>query len=220
MPSLASLIGSTSTRTEAFSVGERAEERARRIEAEEMGALWESMVASCLKRSGTPRRYLGKPHWLDEAAKASDLFDSGWWCLWLSGDVGRGKTDYAASVLAVAAARDPRRRLLFVGEADMYDRQRPGGDEGAEAAFRRCDLLVIDDAGKARPTAWTVERLWATLDARYAAQRPTVVTSQLDRKGFAALVGEVSPATGKALLSRLHDGCWEAELSGPDRRLQ
>ena len=190
--------------------------RARAIEEADARAILESVAAQRVKRSGIPRRYR-RPHWLPDAEEVLDAFNAGAWCAYVHGDVGRGKTDYAASVMVAAIGRRPTGDYRFVDEVSLCDAL---ADRSAdEAALARCRLLVVDDAGKARPQPWVLARLWRLLDGRYSEGRPTVVTSQLDRRALVAHLALVDEATAKSLASRLEEGVLDVPLSGPDRRL-
>lgn len=182
----------------------------------------EAAFSQCVKRSGLPRRYR-HPHWHEGAQAALEAFNSGAWCLYLHGDVGRGKTDYAASVLVAAAARRPSGRYLFRGEADLLaevrDAQGERGDRAAAGRLAACRLLVVDDLGKARLTPWGLEVLWRVLDRRYSDGLPTVLTSQMGRRELAERLCAVDEQVAKPLASRLMEGTVDVALDGPDRRV-
>lgn len=193
----------------------RCAERARAIEEADARAILESAVAQRVKRSGIPRRYR-RPHWLAEAGKVLDAFNAGCWCAYVFGDVGRGKTDYAASVMVEAIGRRPWGDYRFTDEADLVDGL---ADRTAdEVGLARCRLLVVDDMGKACPQPWVLARLWKLLNRRYSRELPTVITSQLDRRGLAARVARIGDDTAKSLASRLEEGVLDVPLTGPDRR--
>ena len=194
----------------------RCAERARAIEEADARAILEAAFTHRVKRSGIPRRYR-RPHWHGEAAKALDAFNAGTWCLYVHGDVGRGKTDYAASVMVEAIGRRPFGDYRFVDEATLVDglAEREADEDG----LARCRLLVVDDMGKARPQPWVLARVWKLLNARYSDGLPTVLTSQLDRGGLVAHMARIDEGTAKSLASRLRDGVLDVPLGGPDRRL-
>lgn len=146
-------------------------------------------------------------------------------CLYLWGDVGRGKTDLACSAALEWLESSPRATALFASDSDMLEDIRSAMDERGDTRARATaryvspGLLVIDDLGKARPTEWGLEKLWSVVDGRYRAMRPTVFTSQLDRKALSAALSVASAATALPLLSRMYDGAVVHRLDGPDRRL-
>ncbi len=54
------------------------------------------------------------------------------------------------------------------------------------------DLLMIDELGKQSETANAQNALFRVIDARYEALLPTLVTTNLDRAGLVALLGEAA----------------------------
>lgn len=157
---------------------------------------------------------------------------------WLIGDVGLGKT--RAAMGAAMAYMD--RRTISVGEglsrlevtlADVRciteeDILEAAGsrfgkgptDEAALAGFKECALLILDDLGKAKPTAWAVSQIFAVIDARYSSRLPLVVTSQYGPSDLIARLSEEGEAkTAKALVSRLCSMCDRKRMQGHDHRL-
>lgn len=126
------------------------------------------------------------------------------------GAVGTGKTHAA---LAAARARVlAGAELKFLPVVELLDHLRPGGPEGALWNLCEVDLLVIDDLGAERPTDWTAERLGALINRRWMEERPTVVTTNLERPALTEALGEraYSRLTGNGTLA--------LRLSGNDRR--
>lgn len=158
---------------------------------------------------------------------------------WLVGDVGLGKTraamlaarvflDSSVSVYGRGAASIEVASATVVAttEAEVLDGLRAtfrrGGGDPADVVERyaACDLLVIDDLGKAAPTAWGVSQLFRVVDARYGRGLPLVATSQQGPAELIALLSADGGAeTAKALVSRLCGMCDRMALAGPDRRL-
>ncbi len=138
--------------------------------------------------------------------------------LWLSGDVGTGKTTLAMVVSARAAEAGrsvaiyslPR---LLARIRRTYDSE-PGQDSYL-AFFERLtsvDLLHIDDLGAEKRSDWVLEQLYAIVDERYSSQRSMVVTTNLDE---AALEEQI----GKRTVSRLVEICGDPlTLFGDDKR--
>jgi DNA replication protein DnaC len=73
------------------------------------------------------------------------------------------------------------------------------------------ELLVLDDLGAERETAWSASVLFMLLDRRYREFKPTVVSSNL-------MPAEISDRMGDRVASRLAAGAGVL-LDGPDRRL-
>jgi DNA replication protein DnaC len=129
----------------------------------------------------------------------------------LTGPVGTGKT-YAACA-AVRPLVEQGATLAFWPVVRLLDQLRPGRDDDPYPAAVAADLLVLDDLGAERATDWTAERLYALVNDRWLAERPTIVTTNLAPPQLTAAVGE-------RLASRLLGGATTALLSGPDRRMR
>lgn len=106
----------------------------------------------------------------------------GW--LVLVGPPGGGKTYLAATVARyrLRAGDD----VCFAVVADLLDAMRRGyGDDGewdfAETFARARDamLLVLDDLGAQRATAWAAEKLLQLVNTRYSRKRPTLITANV-----------------------------------------
>ncbi len=128
----------------------------------------------------------------------------------LSGPTGVGKTR-----LAIAACRQAHYDGLEVrvfSVVRLLDLLRPGGPDGAMSDLVDVDRLIVDDLGMEKPSDWTAERLGALLDARWSDERPTVVTTNLERAALEAHLGAWA-------FSRLvGDDAIRIRISGSDRR--
>ena len=81
------------------------------------------------------------------------------------------------------------------------------------------ELLVLDDIGAERRTAWvedTLDRLETIVIERYNAKRPTIFTTNYFDNDDA--IEGLRVRIGSRLLSRLHEMCHWYELYGPDYR--
>lgn len=116
----------------------------------------------------------------------------------IAGGMGVGKTTLAAAV--ANTARERGLAVCFADEALLIDRLKAtmdprdpdddGGDDYARddllEAARTCDLLVVDDVGKARATEWASELLWNVFNPRYNDLLPTVITTNAKADALAA----------------------------------
>ncbi len=123
--------------------------------------------------------------------------------LFLHGASGRGKTGIAIGVLKVFTER--LEGSLFVTVPDFMEKLRATQKPNAEHteselldAAREVPLLVLDDIGRERPTAFTAECLFRLINHRYAEQMTTVFTSNLTPDEIVVHLGE---ATGSRVLS-------------------
>jgi DNA replication protein DnaC len=138
--------------------------------------------------------------------------------LWLSGDVGTGKTTLA--MLVSSAAVEAGRSVAIYSLPRLLARIRRTYDADATedsylSFFERLtsvDLLHIDDLGAEKRSDWVLEQLYAIVDERYEAERAMVVTTNLDE---AALEEQIGPRT----VSRLVEICGDPlTLFGNDKR--
>ena len=72
--------------------------------------------------------------------------------------------------------------------------------------------LVLDDFGVQRDTAWEKEMLYDLVDARYGAERFTMVTTNQD-------IGEIQQLSDGRIYSRLVEMCHVVAMDGTDYRL-
>lgn len=136
--------------------------------------------------------------------------------LLLIGPWGCGKTH-----LAVATARAVTERSLvkpvFVTAAGLVAAVRAGDgrklDWSPVEDAVRAELLLLDDLGQENPTPFAREVLYAVVDGRYQARRPTLATSNL---GDVQLRDQL----GGALVSRLAEMCEPALLTASDYRAE
>jgi DNA replication protein DnaC len=138
--------------------------------------------------------------------------------LWLSGDVGTGKTTLA--MLVSSAAVEAGRSVAIYSLPRLLARIRRTYDADATedsylSFFERLtsvDLLHIDDLGAEKRSDWVLEQLYAIVDERYESERAMVVTTNLDE---AALEEQIGPRT----VSRLVEICGDPlTLFGKDQR--
>jgi DNA replication protein DnaC len=81
-----------------------------------------------------------------------------------------------------------------------------------ERLFAEVDVLVIDDFGVQRDSAWEQETLYNLVDARYEAEKFTIITSNNNPEKSMKEFSE-----GR-VLSRIKEMCRIMELSGKDYR--
>ena len=134
--------------------------------------------------------------------------------LLLFGTVGTGKTFLAACVanalidmgipcLVTNFARIANEVSgLFEGKQEYYDN------------LNKFPLLVIDDLSAERKTEYMQEIVFNVIDARYRANLPLIVTTNLTREELL----QPSDLTYQRIFSRLFEMCTPIEVGGKDRR--
>lgn len=180
-----------------------------------------------LLRSGVPEAYQAKrlegfeaelgTHAAFEAAKTRCELDRRG--LLLAGPVGVGKTHLAVSIVN-AHLRQNRSAVFALVPAlidDLRAAQRTDKELELRRLLERAALLVLDDLGKERLTPFAAEQLFKIIDARLAAKRQTIVTTNIaDPDKLAERLGSDH---GRAIVSRLAELCEWVALTGDDRRL-
>jgi DNA replication protein DnaC len=166
--------------------------------------------------------------------------------LWLTGDVGTGKTSLA--MIVSKAAVDAGRSVAIYSLPRLLNLIRD--EVGAEASLLNLldrlasvDLLHIDDLGAQHTTPWRLEQLYSIVDARYQAKRAIIATTNLmppelaeqmgrrilttvseDKQGQSSQERKVvsddsSEVVGKRIVSRLVEICGDPlPLYGDDMR--
>lgn len=74
------------------------------------------------------------------------------------------------------------------------------------------DILVVDDFGIQRDSAWEQETLYNLVDSRYESEKFTIFTSNIDPN-----ISMKNLSEGR-ILSRIKEMCSIIEITGPDRR--
>jgi len=140
--------------------------------------------------------------------------------LWLTGDVGTGKTTLA--MLVSKAALEKKRSVAIYSLPRLLAEIRTTYDDGAQHSYTdlidrlaEVDLLHVDDVGAERTSDWVLEQLYAIINARYEDGRAIVVTTNLP---YDELKGQI----GERTASRLAEICGGEPLPlfGTDRRVE
>jgi DNA replication protein DnaC len=138
--------------------------------------------------------------------------------LWLTGDVGTGKTTLA--MLVSKSAIEAGHSAAIYSLPRLLARIRRTYDDAAGELsyldfFKRLtsvDLLHIDDLGAEKRSDWVLEQLYAIVDERYVSNRSMLVTTNLD-------VAELEQQIGTRTVSRLVEICGDPlPLFGDDQR--
>lgn len=185
----------------------RADEQLRREQAEQN--------AITIAKAGIPKRYLNARH--ANTQMVVDLVREGKGA-YIFGGNGTGKSTlaYAAALTLIEQGIN----VFCVSTYDLMDAMRSRKDEDRimfEKA-RTCSVLVLDDLGKeASNTEYACEKLFAIVDSRDKAMKPTIVTSNFKLSEIARNITE--GAVGTAIASRLCATCKQIPMTGKDWRL-
>ena len=129
--------------------------------------------------------------------------------LW--GKVGRGKT--GAAIAALRELHDAGITVAHWSMPDLLDDLRADemGRNDTErssrttmATARTAGVLLLDDMGQERCTTFQAERLYVLINARYNAQRPTILTTNFDPQRLADHLGELNASRLRERLTIVH----------------
>jgi DNA replication protein DnaC len=180
-----------------------------------------------LRRAGVPSRFVKASFEAADAETPVDIKTSleqwagkpaGFVFLW--GDVGRGKT-----FLGTAAFRrwfwndEGDSDAIWVNVLDLWSRLKAGIDGGPEGwdendmrQLARVPILLVDDIGAEPKNDWARSVLSTLIDARYVAELPTILTSNVDLQTVAVNIDHRTA-------SRISEGALILHLCGAHRRI-
>lgn len=194
-------------------------EQERRRENEDKREKERRAFYSKLETSGVPKRYLHAKHPM--AGELTEKVEGGS-SLYVWGENGTFKTTLASAIMRRLVHHGRRAEMvnavdLLVEVQSTYGT--PKEESAVLAHYSKCPVLVLDDLGKEQQTAWTVSRLYAIINARYANMLPTVITSNFKVSELAARMGACDESTARAIASRIAGSCETVAMAGGDRRL-
>lgn len=136
--------------------------------------------------------------------------------LLLYGPVGTGKTFYSACI--ANALIDRGIPVMMTNFARIIDRLQSdfGGREDYLRRLNSYPLLIIDDLGIERKSEYMQEQVYNIVDARYAARRPLIVTTNIS-------LGEIKDPGDeqrKRIYDRILEICHPIKVDGQSRRRQ
>lgn len=135
----------------------------------------------------------------------------------MAGPSGSGKSHLAVAI--VKAIAETGKSAIFQSVPELlaklrmtYDKNNEGEkeDEILEQ-LAQCDLLVLDDIGAEKTSAWTEERLYLLIDRRYRDKRATIVTTNLN-------YNEIEKILGTRAMDRLLETCGIVKLTAGSYR--
>lgn len=149
--------------------------------------------------------------------------------LLLYGKAGNGKTylsfaiantlfNKGKAVMAISISK-----LLSVIR-DSFDKHGGLGETDVLNTVRDASLLVLDDLGVEYKTAWAYEKLYALIDTRYRAAKPTIITTNFSLDALRANLATVDLRTkttdpSERIFSRITEMCAFYEVKGASWRI-
>lgn len=143
--------------------------------------------------------------------------------LLLTGSYGTGKTHLAAAICHELIRNDYQpifgTMISLLGNIkSTYNEYAKETEQQILNKYIHCDLLIIDDLGKERPTDWTLEKLYTVIDSRYEACKPVVITTNYADKLVSRLTYKDNIETAEAIVSRIHEMCVGLMMTWEDYR--
>ena len=141
------------------------------------------------------------------------------------GSYGTGKTHLAAAICHELIKNNHQpvfgTMVTLLGDikATFNQEQTVETEERLLRKYTKCDLLIIDDLGKEKPTEWAMEKLYSIINNRYEECLPIVITTNysLD-KLTERLAGRHNLETAEAIVSRIHEMCKGVLMEWDDYR--
>lgn len=132
------------------------------------------------------------------------------------GDVGTGKS-YAAGCIANALIEKGVSVLVtslvkLIEEMSAFDKN--GHSEDVDRIMKQlCSvrLLILDELGAERYTKWTMEKIYQIIDARYNADLPVIVTTNLTLNELKGEQGMDKKRVYSRILEKCYPLCWYGE---------
>ena len=144
------------------------------------------------------------------------------------GYAGRGKTHLAVGVLR-ALIEEKGCQGLFCDYGDLLKQIQSSYNAKAETTEQQllrpvleAEVLVLDDLGSTKPTAWVWDTVAHVLNSRYNHKRTTIITTNFANRAPSATVGAredtLGDRIGERMRSRLAEMCVSVEVQGEDFR--
>lgn len=131
-----------------------------------------------------------------------------------SGDTGTGKTHLAAAISnhVINKNRCPVMFGTFIEYLDRIRSEFKNNTDQTKHDMKTVPLLIIDDLGKEKQTAWSDQTLFEIINYRYEHGLPVVITTNLSWQAL-------SKQYDRAVISRLAEVCVSVNVVGQDHRL-
>jgi DNA replication protein DnaC len=143
--------------------------------------------------------------------------------LLLVGPCGSGKTHLAVGALLGIIQADKPGRVIFENFSDLIQSIQASFDSDHVPSKTEllqplivADLLVIDELGAQKPTAWVQDILYYVINTRYNEARTTIFTSNYADQPPEASIESLQGRIGVPLRSRIYEMAWKIDFSGVD----
>lgn len=146
------------------------------------------------------------------------------------GPCGVGKTHLSVAIMK-QLVQERMMTARFVDEVELlwqlkysYGQDSPATEEEVLSPLTSVELLVWDDLGTGRPTAWVKDIIRMIINYRYTHKKQTIITSNwpLRRNSAHNAVTETEQTLeeriGRRLYSRIMEMCEVVTIKGPDAR--
>jgi DNA replication protein DnaC len=144
------------------------------------------------------------------------------------GPVGVGKTRLLCTVASELLVRYPSLDVYYIDWNDLVRTMRSGEDSQSRnfqqineviTRLTECDLLIFDEFGASKVSAWVQDQIYYVVNHRYNQQKVTLVaTNFFDQSGDGQET--LTERVGDRLRSRLHEMTLSIEIFGVDYRRQ
>lgn len=133
--------------------------------------------------------------------------------LYIEGTYGTGKTHLAVAIAKElikegksVICKTPSELLSSIRNT-YEDNQDYMSEQDVVAIFEKVDLLIIDDFGKQKPTAWGMSVMYDIINYRYGEMLPTIITTNFNESDLIRALSskDVESSKIEAIISRLHE---------------
>lgn len=139
--------------------------------------------------------------------------------LFLTGNVGTGKTHLAVAIVDYIARLKKRGRnwnIAYITAVDLLAKIKMGFNnnqaENIVSYYEESDLLIIDDLGVEKISDWVHEIFYKIIDHRYNEMKPLIIMSNLSDE-------EIKAKLGERIISRIYEMCKGTKFYGKDYRV-
>ncbi len=141
----------------------------------------------------------------------------------LIGDIGTGKTHLAIAILKRLVNKGFAGRFcdcatLLQDVRGSYDPQSQENEIRLLSPLFAIPVLIVDDLGSTRPSAWLMDTVATVLDTRYRRGLTTLITTNYPLEAAKPGAPVLEERLGERVVSRLREMCRFVEMFGPDYR--